>query len=168
MKLLYTLLFALLSFAAHAQAWPRNPATGKVEVKGTLPWPASAKTEAQRRALVRRWYLAKLTSLSAAQVEESTVANQANGLLTYAQLPKAVVVGYGSGDERELLGCFIQLKYSAEGMRYDLAHFDLQQAVDVETTDPTPLEQVLLNPTPAQQIALVTLRKRLASALASW
>jgi hypothetical protein len=50
--LLAVLLYLLTLTSAHAQAWPRNPTTGKVEFKGTLPWPASAKTEAQRRALV--------------------------------------------------------------------------------------------------------------------
>lgn len=49
MKTLLATLLCLLSLtSAHAQAWPRNPTTGKVEFKGTLPWPASAKTEAQQ------------------------------------------------------------------------------------------------------------------------
>ena len=40
--LLAALLLALLTLTAHAQAWPRNPTTGKVEFRGTLPRPASA------------------------------------------------------------------------------------------------------------------------------
>lgn len=52
--LLAALLCLLTILSAHAQAWPHNPKTGKVEFHGALPWPASAKTEAQRRALVQR------------------------------------------------------------------------------------------------------------------
>lgn len=37
--LLATLALFLLTFSAHAQAWPRNPTTGKVEFRGTLPRP---------------------------------------------------------------------------------------------------------------------------------
>ena len=47
MKMLLASL--LLCLTAHAQMWPRNPKTHKVEFTGVLPWPATAKTEASSR-----------------------------------------------------------------------------------------------------------------------
>ena len=170
MKLLLAALLCLLTLAsAHAQAWPRNPTTGKVEFKGTLPWPASAKTEAQRRALVRQWYLAKLTTLTREEVEAQAATNEINGLLTYAGLPKAAVLGYNSISSKYLLSYFAQLSSTTKGLVYTMSFFHFDKANDDEADgELKPLEQSLLKATPSEQDALVALRKRLAVALATW
>jgi hypothetical protein len=167
--LLAVLLLALSFFTSHAQSgWPRNPKTGKVELQGTLPWPKDIKSEAQRRALVRRWYLAKLTVLNPAQVEAQAATNTTNGLLTYANLPKAALLRYGSGDSAYLLGYFVELSPTAKGLHYDFTSLDMERVSEVETSEATPLEQLLLNATPSEKAALAALRKRLTVALAGW
>lgn len=60
MKTLLALLLCL-TLNAHAQTWTRNSKTDKAEFTGMLPWPAAAKTDIQQQALVKPWYLAKLT-----------------------------------------------------------------------------------------------------------
>lgn len=169
MKQLLTALLCLLTLtSAHAQAWPRNPATGKVEFKGVLPWPASAKTEAQRRALVRRWYLAKLTTLTREEVETQASNNKANGLLTYAGLPKAAVLSYNSSSTEYLLSYFAQLSSSAKGLAYTVNFFHFDKANDDKDGDLKSLEQSIFKATDEEQAALAALRKRLAVALATW
>lgn len=171
MKLLLATLLCLLTFtSAHAQGtWPRNSKTGKVELRGSLPWPASAKTEAQRRALVRRWYLAKLTDSTPAEVKAQAATDKTNGLLTYAGLPKAVVLRQGEGDDGYLLGYFVQLIPAANTLNYTLTRFDIERAGDVEGfEDVPPLDQLLPKATTNEKAALTALRKRLAVALAGW
>ena len=168
-SLLATLLFLLAFTSAHAQStWPRNPKTGKVEFRGSLPWPASAKTEAQRRALVRRWYLAKLTDSTPGEVEAQAATNQTNGLLTYAGLPKVITVQYGQGADAALLSYFIELVPAAKSASYQITRFDYERAGDVETADAIPLEQLLPKASASEKAALAALRKRLAVALAGW
>jgi hypothetical protein len=168
-KLALAILLVLFSFTSYAQAaWPRNPKTSKVEFRGALPWPKDAKTEAQRRTLVRRWYLAKLTILNSAQVEAQAAMNTTNGLLTYAELPKAALLRYGTGKSAYLLGYFVQLSSTATGLRYDLTHLDMQQVSEAGTYEATPLEQLLRKATPEEKAALTGLRKRLAVALTGW
>lgn len=170
MKTLLALLLSLLTLSsARAQAWPRNPATGKVEFKGMLPWPANAKTEAQRRALVRRWYVAKLTTLTREEVEAQEANNKANGLLTYAGLPKAAVLSYNSSSTEYLLSYFAQLSSSAKGLIYTVNFFHFDKANDdKEDGDLKPLEQSIFKATDDEQAALAALRKRLAVALTTW
>lgn len=170
MKLLLATLLCLLTFtSAYAQgAWPRDPKTGKVEFRGSLPWPASAKTEARRRALVRRWYLAKLTDSKPAEVEAQAATNQTNGLLTYAGLPKITGLRYGVGNDAYLLGYSIQLASTTTGLRYELTGLDMERAGDVAVADATSLEQLLTTATSNEKAALAALRKRLAVALAGW
>ena len=170
MKLLLAALLCLLTLSsAHAQVWPRNPTTGKVEFKGVLPWPASAKTEAQRRALVRRWYTEKLTALTRSQVEIEANLNKTNGLLTYAALPKTAILSYGKGEGQYLLSYFVNLSPVPRGLSYTINFFDFSNASAVELeTERTPLEQVIPDASPSEQTALLALRKRLAVAVASW
>ncbi|MGI4865996.1 MAG: hypothetical protein ACRYFZ_18885 [Janthinobacterium lividum] len=171
MKLLLAALLCLLTFtSAHAQAWPRNPKTGKVEFRGALPWPASAKTEAQRRALVRRWYLAKLTDFTPAGVEERAASDRnSRFLITYAGLPKVTSLKEGEGVDAYLLGYHVELTPTTSRLKYALTGFELERLGDVESTSNVPpLDQLLPKANPNEQAALAALRKRLAVALAGW
>lgn len=162
MKLLLAALLCLLTLpSAHAQAWPRNPQTGRVEFRGVLPWPASAKTEAQRRALVRRWYLAKLTDESVTVVEQQARTVVSPTLLTYAGLPISVLLG-----KPDRLVYIASLNSTSSGLKYTLGEFHFSLAKDVAFG--SDLEQVLAADSAADRPVLATLRKRLASAVASW
>ncbi|MDO7885992.1 hypothetical protein [Hymenobacter cheonanensis] len=167
MKILLVALLCLLTFtSAHAQAWPRNPTTGKVEFKGTLPWPASAKTEAQRRALVRRWYLAKLTDETPQAVAESARTVVSPTLLTYAGLPIAVVIGSDRLPNHATLAYIIDLKPLPRGLSFQLSELQFSRVNDTHLGPE--LEQVLTADSVADRPALAALRRRLASALATW
>jgi hypothetical protein len=92
-RLLLDLLCLLLvwlpkgGFAQQAPSWPRHPTTGRVEFAGVLPWPSPALTAAQQQALVRRWYLAKLTSQKSVPLaQHATAKSTFAGLPTLAQL----------------------------------------------------------------------------------
>lgn len=166
--LLASLLYLLTFTSAHAQAWPRNPTTNEVEFNGVMPWPASVKTEAQRQVLLRRWYLAKLTDLTPAEVEAQTATNKSTGLLTYAGLPKATVLRQGKGVDEYLLGCFVRLSPASTGLTYSISILGFDKASEAASHEPTPLEQLLPNATPSERAALAALHKRLTAAIASW
>ncbi|MGI4862603.1 MAG: hypothetical protein ACRYFZ_01680 [Janthinobacterium lividum] len=169
MKMLATLLFTLLSFTSHAQStWPRNPRTGEVELQGSLPWPRDAKTDSQQQALVRRWYLAKLTDLSPAEVDRKAAPDKTSSILTYARLPKVAVLRQGKGSNEYILGYTMRLTGSPIGLAYTVNDFYFNKVSEVESYDPTPLEELLPKATPKEQAALAALRKRLAVALAGW
>jgi len=167
MKVLLAALLCLLTLtSAHAQAWPRNPATGKVEFKGTLPWPAGVKTETQRRALVRRWYLAKLTDETPQAVAQSARTVVSPTLLTYAGLPIAAVIGNNRLPNHATLAYIIDLKPLPRGLSFQLSEFQFSRATDTHLGPD--LEQVLAADSTADRPALVALRRRLASVLATW
>ncbi|SFP79197.1 hypothetical protein [Hymenobacter arizonensis] len=164
MKILLALCLCLHSLTANAQDWPRNPKTNKVEFSGVLPWPAAVKTEAQRQALVRRWYLAKLTTASVASVDADAATNKTNGLLTYAGLPKVAVLRVGTGDSARFLVYHAAITSIKAGARIRLDSFELSQG-DYEAT---PLEPFLSSAAKSEQAALATLRKRLVTAVKGW
>lgn len=164
MKSLLAFLLYLLLIDARAQTWPRNPKTGKVEFTGVLPWPATAKTEAQRQALVRRWYLAKLTDSTPAEVDADAATNRTNGLLTYAGLPKIAVLQSSKGDSARFLAYTVGIVVSNKGAAVVLNNFDINKASDLSL----PLEPRLTTSNPNEQAALAELRKRLASAVKGW
>jgi hypothetical protein len=166
MKTLLASLLCLLTLTSvHAQTWPRNPTTGKVEFKGTLPWPASAKTEAQRRALVRRWYLAKLTDESPQALAEGERTVVSPTLLTYAGLLNAAVIHSNASPNHAALDYILVLNSLGQGLSIQLSNFHFSRASDAASLD---LEQVLTADSVADRPALAALRWRLASALATW
>lgn len=167
--LLAALLLTLLSYTSYAQTgWPHNPKTGKVEFTGTLPWPKDIKSEAQRRALVRRWYLAKLTDLSPSEVEKQVATNRTNGLLTYADLPRAAVLRQGKDSDGYILGYLMRLTASSVGLDYKIDFLSFDKLSGVEENEPTPIEELQLKPNSPEKAALAGLRKRLTVALAGW
>ena len=85
---------------------PATPTTGKVEFNGTLPWPSSANTEAQWRALVQRWYLAKLTDETPQAVAGTAHTMVGPALLTYMGLPIIGVLHSGNSLYHAALGYF--------------------------------------------------------------
>jgi len=167
MKLLLASLLCLLTLTlAHAQDWPRSPTTGKVELKGTLPWPASAKTEAQRRALVRRWYLAKLTDETPQAVAEGARTVVSSTLLTYAGLPNSLVISSDHSANHATLVYILALTPTSSGLTVVMDKFHFSRATDKDLGPE--LEQVLAADSAADRQALAALRRRLASALATW
>jgi hypothetical protein len=157
-------VLCLLTLTTYAQDWPRNLKTGKVEFTGALPWPATAKTEAQRRALVKRWYLAKLTDSTPAEVKAQASTNKTNGLLTYAGLPKVAVLQAGKGDTAQFLAYMVSIVTSSKGAKIKFSGFGINE----RSKDSTPLESHLTASTKNEQAALAVLRKRLAVAVKGW
>jgi hypothetical protein len=170
MKTLLAVLFCLLVYTAClAQSWPRNPQTSKVEFRGTLKWPVGIKTEVQKQALVRKWYLAKLTSMSATAVKQEASTAVSKTLLTYADLPNDIIMRYGQGPGADLLAYQANLLATPKGLSYTLSGFDLIKQKDVQgNVAGTPLEQIIDANIPAEQPGLSALRKRLATAVAGW
>ncbi len=168
MKTLLATLLLCLTFTAHAQTWPRNLKTHKVEFTGLLPWPATAKTEAQRKALVKRWYLAKLTDSTPGEVEADAATNMTNGLLTYAGLPRVVTMRAGAGDTRYLLVYALEIVPHSKAASYRIYDFSASSLTTPEPQDGTPLEAHLTTPDKNEQAALESLRKRLVGAVAGW
>lgn len=169
MKHLLAALLCLLTLShAHGQAWPRNPTTGKVEFRGTLPWPAGVKTEAQRRALVRRWYLAKLTDESAQAVDEGARTSVSPTLLTYTGLPTAGAFNSSKLPSHSTLVYGLHLTPATRGLTFLLAGFFFSRATDSPTALGQPLEQVLAADSAADRPALNALRRRLGAAVAHW
>lgn len=164
-----TLLAALalfcLTFAARAQDWPRNPKTGKVEFTGLLPWPAAAKTEAQRRELVRVWYVARLTDALPETIQEQQRSNKTNGLLTYAGLPKVAMMGVGKGEQERSVTYLADLTPTPKGLQYRLYFFSTPTGAN---SAPEPLEPQLAAMPENEQAALAVLRGRLVAAVKGW
>lgn len=171
MKYLFIAFLWLCSVVVHAQQWPRNT-KNKIEFRGLLPWPASSKTDIQRQALVRKWYLMKLTDSSPAEVAEQAATNQTNGLLTYAKLPKVAGFAVGETGNKILLLYSVTLIPSAAGVAYQINNFSvsaLPATDEVELEDGSaPLESRLSTPDKTEQAALAIMRKRLAAAVAGW
>lgn len=162
--------FVLLAYAIGALAqdghqWSRNPASGKVQYKGSLPWPPSVTTEAQRRDLVRQWYLAKLTD-----VKPEDMANLiAHEGVTYDGLPKAACFEYKADaltQEYFYLWYEVKLTLSSTGLTYRLSNFSHGYfSIDVGESDS--LENTLVR-FPTGRPELAVFQKRLLAALASW
>ena len=81
-----------------------------------LPWPASAKTEAQRRALVRRWYLARLTDETPEKVVDGARTVVSPALLTYAGRSTVVVINSDYLPSHATLAYILSLKPLACGL----------------------------------------------------
>ncbi|MDO7849907.1 hypothetical protein Q5H92_26345 [Hymenobacter sp. M29] len=165
MKTPLAALLCLLTLTTHAQEWPRNPKTGKVEFTGVLPWPTTTKTDAQRQALVKRWYLAKLTDSTPAQVAEEVRTMVSKSLLTYAQLPTITAIEQGKEGEGYRLLYMVKLTSAKAGLSYSISDFTLAKRSD---EDSTPLEHHLTTPDTNKQAALAELRKRLVKALSAF
>ena len=169
MKLLFATLLCLLTLShAHSQVWPRNSTTGKVEFRGLLPWPASAKTEAQRRALVRRWYLSKLTDESAQAVDEGVRTVVSPTLLTYAKLPIIAILQHGQEEDAILLSYTIDLVPNRQGLNYTFSRLTWAVSKDVEAHISFPIEEVIAGNNPNEMPTAIALRHRLAAAVAHW
>lgn len=165
MKTLLAGLYLCLAFTAQAQTWPHNPKTGKVEFMGVLPWPATAKTEAQRKALARRWYLAKLTDSTPEEVAADVQTTVSLSLLTYAGLPVVAQMQQGQPDSGFRLLYLVRLSGSKTGLSYAISSFTFAKR---NQEDSAPLEPYLTTSDKNEQAALAVLRKRLANAVRGW
>src|SRR6476619_3521493 len=118
----------LVGFAAAAQdgrQWPRNLQSGAVEFSGLLPWPKGMLAEPQQRALIRHWYLTKLTDV--APEERARVATKYgatyDGLATRAYYNQ---VSNTNGEEHFRLVYQVYLKPTVRGLVYKLSNFEYQ------------------------------------------
>jgi hypothetical protein len=104
---------------------PRN-AAGKIEFTGRLPWPDSARTEAQRQLLVRRWYRQKLTNTN----REDVLAFISSYGTTYSGVPRQscyrlkIMSAYDN-----LYSLCFQLNFTPDtrGLTYQLSNFELSE-----------------------------------------
>ncbi|MGI4864723.1 MAG: hypothetical protein ACRYFZ_12435 [Janthinobacterium lividum] len=156
---------ALGAFAQDGHQWPRDSVSGKVEYKGSLPWPAGVVTEAQRRDLVRHWYLTKLTDMKPEDVANSIAYHG----VTYDGLPKGArleYITYVNDKEYFSLRYEVELTLTSAGLAYQLSNFGYGYfSVDVSNSDD--LEDLLtLFPTGRPELAVF--QKRLVAALAGW
>ena len=156
-----TVVLALLAFAAPAQpAWPCNPNTNKVEFSGRLPWPSGAATEAQRQALVRRWYAGRLSDAAPNALDADT--SPASPAHTYAGVPAVAQLVQGSEFDGFSLLYEVHLVPEAAGLAYTLYGFAFGGWGE---SAGTPLEPHLIMPTVEDQAALTKFYKRLSAAL---
>jgi hypothetical protein len=150
-------------FAQEGPPWPRNPSSHKVELSGTLPWPAQAGTALQRQALVQHWYWTKLTDKRA----EKGGSSSAQEPTTYEEGP---ALGYF--DQRPSVTQLWRLLYeirltpTTRGLAYHLSNFEYAHG-DEDVIWGGTLEELLGRP-PSEQPDLATFYKRLRAALATW
>jgi hypothetical protein len=168
MKSIRLLVLLIVPVLARAQAWPRDPQTGKIELRGRLPWPATVKTEAQRRELIRRWYFAKLTEESPAESRQATErAAYYHGKLTFDRLPQVVYHAYQSRpDKRITLLSEAQLTPTADGLVYRLTNFEV--GYFEEDTGGGFLLEATPKLSAEDQRTFTLLRKRFTQALSGW
>ncbi|QKG58737.1 hypothetical protein GKZ68_20155 [Hymenobacter sp. BRD128] len=168
MRTLLVILLLLASRVACAQVarpWPRNEATGKIEFIGQLPWPANAKTQAARLALVRHWYLKKLTNVKVKNTQSLPAKS-----LTYGDLPKEVRIEFTThqewGNMLDRLIFEVHLLPTANGLSYRLSDFESFYIGD-DNAGQISLESNL-EQSPNGSLALTAFRKRLHWALSGW
>lgn len=159
------LAYAFGACAQEGHQWPRNPASGKIEYKGILPWPVGIVTEAQRRDLVRHWYLTRMTDVKPEDVASLTTREG----VTYDGLPKATCFVYNTytiNKKYVNLWYEVELTLTSTGLAYRLSNFDYGEfSVDVGDSDS--LENTLER-FPTERPELVVFQKRLLAALAGW
>lgn len=155
------------SFAQTVPAWPRDSATGRVAFTGTIPWPTPTPTPQQQQALVRRWFLRRLTASPGAQARRPADATFA-GLPTHAYLDSTSYHPGPAGDPTPEAVIWrilysVQLTPTPAGLAYRLSEFEVAQLVsDASTSDE--LEAQL----PRYPAALAVFHRRLRKALAGW
>ena len=121
-RFLLLLVLAFSSRVAQAQEWPRNRRTQRIEFRGFLPWPSSARTAAQRRACARRWYLkiwpSSASRLAAAITQPDYVGKNDN----YAHLPNSVLWHFGAEDAGLYILYTVTLQLTPRGLLCIIAH----------------------------------------------
>ena len=162
----YLLLFLCWSgscFAQDGPPWPRNSLSHKVELSGTLPWPAQAHTVRQRQALVQHWYWTKLT----VERTEKGGSSSAHEPTTYGGVP---AVGWfdqrPSTEQLWRLLYELRLTPTTKGLAYHLSNFEYAHG-DEDVIRGGTLEELLMRP-PSEQPDLAAFQKRLLAALATW
>jgi hypothetical protein len=172
LKIFLRLALTAFTLAANAQSeWPRNSQTNKIEFAGTLPWPSNARTDKQRRALVRNWYQKRLASAS---LSDSTGAYLSSELMWNLHRPSHVRItcqeGQRGGSHYCILTYDVQLNPSATGLVYHLFNFywgwpmeDMESYGSLESVLP-----YLHSYSPQEQEALRVLRNQLTNAFTGW
>ncbi len=169
MRLLLIIFLLIASRAAFAQAvrpWPRNPATGKIEFVGRLPWPDSVRTEARRQLLVRRWYRGKLTNDTPAMIKRLVGYDGT----TYAGVPaySCYRIGIMSSDDERFSLCF-KLTFSADNtyLIYQLTDFECTESVYDAVAGAT-LEEALKLPDARLQHFMELFHEQLLAGIKGW
>lgn len=169
--LLCCLLLAPLvsSLAQTVPAWPRNASTGRVEFTGTIPWPTPTPTPQQQQALVRRWFLRKLTASPGARARrpaEATFAGLPNRAYLDSTAYQPGPAGPTGPTQEEVtwrLAYSVQLTSTPAGLTYRLSEFEVAEVVfDASNSDQ--LEAQLAR----YPMALEVFHRRLRKALAGW
>lgn len=168
------LLLAFLAqegFAQSLPVWPRHPTTGRIEFSGVIPWPVPAPGLPQQQALVRRWYLAKLTAEETGQLakvpaRETTFA----GLRTRTYLDSVSYHPDYDGAVDSVAGRVIwrlmfkvRLTPTPAGLAYRLSEFECVEMV-YDASASEELETVL----PRYAAEQAVFYRRLRRALAGW
>jgi hypothetical protein len=151
--------------AQATRPWPHN-AAGKIEFTGRLPWPDSARTEAQRQLLVRRWYRRTLTNDKPAVIRQFI---QEDGV-TYGGIPTASCYRLrimGDDDERFNLCFKLTLSTGNTGLVYLLTDFECSESVFDAITGAS-LEEALTLPGTRVQTVLAIFCERLSMATKGW
>ncbi|UOQ52914.1 hypothetical protein [Hymenobacter cellulosivorans] len=157
--------------AQQTPAWPRHPTTGRVEFTGVLPWPTPRPTLPQQQALVKRWYLAKLTAGNSGRLgKPDTLAATFAGQPTIAYLGSLTYTPDHTGVVDSVYDLLIwsvwytvRLTPTAAGLTYHLSEFEFAETVyDAASSDS--LEKML----PQYSGQLAVFHRRLRKALAGW
>ena len=157
--------FLLIADTSSAQSiWPYNQKTGYIEFKGTLPWPARAKTPIERETLVQHWYQTTLRDsiqvTSASQHELSHLLRKngsvtARGHLKHQRQPRFYQLNYSLSTAPTAKGLVYKLwDFSYAGGEDDVSVlFDLESAVKDNRAD---------------SAVLSLFRRRIIGAIGAW
>ncbi|GAB3878888.1 hypothetical protein GCM10028824_41390 [Hymenobacter segetis] len=165
-RLLLLALLLLHGFLAAAQPthyeWPRAAGTDSIAFEGVLPWPAEAGTEAERAALVRRWYHTRLNETQ----DHGLMEWRAPEARTYAGLPTGAHQELPLTEEVCRLTFRLALRPTPAGLAYRLWAFTIGRA-GFDNATVSDLEQVLRE-VPGPHPELDRMQHRLRVALAHW
>jgi hypothetical protein len=162
--LLLPLLLLSLSSAAQPKhyAWPRNARTDSVEFRGVLPWPSDTLTEAERQALVQRWYYTRLNETQKVRITKWPLPEAR----TYAGLPAGAHQDLQLMEEACRLEYRVELRPTPAGLMYRLWEFYFSR-VGFDASGTAGLEQYLAA-VPGPRPELDRMQHRLRVALAHW
>lgn len=130
-------LLPAAGFAQQTPAWPRHPSTGRIEFTGILPWPTPLPTLPQQQALVKRWYLTKLTVGNSGRLgKPDTVAATFAGRPTIAYLDSLTYTPDHTGVVDSVYDLLIwsvwytvRLTPTAAGLTYHLSEFEYAETL---------------------------------------
>jgi hypothetical protein len=122
MKFLSLILIATVPPTTVNQAtWPVNQISHQVEFTSALEWPTRIKSNEQRQAVVKNWYLSKLTDIKNSELR--TWANEVNATSTAYSLPAKAYHQYSTGTKSFIISYKLKLIPNIRNLKVNLYDF---------------------------------------------